>query len=137
MTTNKKSYKLFLDDERIPTDVLNYKPLSIYNEHWLIVRNYHQFTDTIERYFEKFKMMPELISFDHDLADVHYSSMNKGGKINYDNVSEKTGYHCAKWLVEFCIDNDLKIPKYLVHSMNKVGGENIIKYLENAKKHLK
>lgn len=39
---------------------------------------------------------------------------------------EKTGYDCAKWLIDYCIDNDLELPKkVLVHSMNPTGAENI------------
>lgn len=40
--------------------------------------------------------------------------------------SEKTGYDCAKWLVDYCIDNKLTLPKHVyVHSMNPVGKKNI------------
>jgi hypothetical protein len=45
--------------------------------------------------------------------------------------SEKTGYDCAKWLVNFCMDNNLKLPEYYVHSMNPVGRRNILGYLDN------
>lgn len=39
---------------------------------------------------------------------------------------EKTGYSCAKWLLDYCMDNKLLLPKHiLVHSMNPIGGENI------------
>jgi hypothetical protein len=39
---------------------------------------------------------------------------------------EKTGYHCAKWLIDYCIDNKLELPKtILIHSMNPVGSRNI------------
>ena len=48
---------------------------------------------------------------------------------------EKTGYDCAKWLVDYCMDNGLKLPEFEVHSMNPAGGENIRMYLENFKKH--
>ena len=39
---------------------------------------------------------------------------------------EKTGYHCAKWLIEYCIDNNEKLPAEIyIHSMNPAGSMNI------------
>ena len=61
--------------------------------------------------------------------------MNKG-KLNYGKFTEKTGYDCAKYLVEFCATNGLSVPQYVVHSMNHIGKENIISYLESFKKSL-
>lgn len=50
-------------------------------------------------------------------------------------ILEKTGLECAKWLVELCMDKGLKLPKYLCHSQNPVGKDNILGYLDNYKKH--
>jgi hypothetical protein len=58
------------------------------------------------------------------------------GKIEESVPTEKTGYQAAKWLVDYCVDNSLSIPEYIVHSQNEVGKKNIQSYLENAKKHL-
>lgn len=44
---------------------------------------------------------------------------------------EKIGYDCAKWLVEYYIDNKLKLPLYNIQSANPVGKENIDKLLKN------
>lgn len=39
---------------------------------------------------------------------------------------EKTGYHCAKWLIDYCLDNNEELPKrVIVHSMNPYGSRNI------------
>ena len=46
---------------------------------------------------------------------------------------EKTGMDCAKWLVDFCIDNDKRIPDYFVQSANPVGAKNIASLINNAK----
>jgi hypothetical protein len=46
---------------------------------------------------------------------------------------EKTGYDSVKWLTDFCMDNNLELPRFLVHSQNPVGKENIEKFLENFK----
>lgn len=135
--------KLFLDDYRNPDDCLKYcyvwygADQLVYNDQdWYIVRNYNQFIKYIQD-----NGLPDLISFDHDLADAHYhESMYQGGKVYMkylETTSEKTGYHCADWLVEYCMDNNLELPAFMVHSMNPVGRENIITLLENFKKQWK
>lgn len=84
--------------------------------------------------------LPDLISFDHDLADGHYHNSLQEGKINYaitdfDDEYNRTGYHCAQFLVEYCAITRQKLPNFIVHSMNPVGSENIQKLLENYKKY--
>lgn len=131
-----KRYNVFLDDERNPemaygyTHDLDYVTPSF---KWIVVRNYDDFVKLVTDRFKKGEF-PNIVSFDHDLADIHYKDANSE-VIPYDTYTEKTGYHVAKWLVDFCIDNKLKLPKYKLHSMNEVGRQNILSYLENAKKH--
>lgn len=60
--------------------------------------------------------MPDFISFDHDLG------------------LGKTGFDCAKWLVEYCLDNQVSLPEFFVHSQNPVGKENIEGLLNNFRK---
>lgn len=60
--------------------------------------------------------LPNFISFDHDLGE------------------GKSGFDCAKWLVEFCMDNNYKLPKYSIHSQNPVGKENIDGLFSNFSK---
>jgi hypothetical protein len=88
---------------------------------WVIVRNYNEFVKYIQE-----NDLPEIISFDHDLADVHYSNQENLNEDSYDIMEEKTGYHCAKWLINYCIDNNKKLPAtILIHSMNPAGSHNI------------
>ena len=112
-------YNLFLDDFRSLQDAHFYLPLPEYcTEEWVIVRNYDEFVKYIEE-----NGLPKMVSFDHDLADVHYEQVPE---IDYDGYQEKTGYHCAKWLIDYCLDNDKKLPpRIIIHSMNRVGAENI------------
>jgi hypothetical protein len=128
--------KLFLDDYRHPTGAFGYTKLAVYLEGgWTVVKSYKQFC----KYILKFGL-PDLISFDHDLADEHYKFDNRDfAPENYDMLNqevfkEKTGYDCAKFLVGYCMDNDLDLPKYLVHSMNPVGRENITFLLKGYEK---
>ena len=75
------------------------------------VYDYEEFTEFISR-----NGLPDFISFDHDLG------------------LGKTGYDCAKWLVEFCLDKNLILPEFQVHSQNPVGKEYIEALLNNFKK---
>lgn len=43
-----------------------------------------------------------------------------------EQVSEKTGYHCAKWMKDSYEENKIELPVMFVHSMNPVGTDNII-----------
>lgn len=113
------SYNLFLDDERMPKEAYGYMKMPIFiSIEWIIVRNYYAFITLIEK-----KGIPETIAFDHDLADVHYKKQN----FDYDREDyEKTGYHCAKWLIDYCMDNNKELPKeIIIHSMNPYGSRNI------------
>ena len=112
-------YNLFLDDYRQPSYLKDTKT-------WTLVKNYSQFVDIIKK-----RGLPRLISFDHDLSFEHYTDITE--RINYNDYKEKTGYDCAKWLMEYCNENKLLLPDYQVHSMNPVGKENIIKLLESYK----
>lgn len=115
----EKKYMLFLDDIRRPETTFNYMPLPVFNEpDWFIVRNYYAFISIIQN-----KGIPDIISFDHDLADEHYKQQD----FDYSKEDyEKTGYHCAEWLINYCMDNNKELPhEIIVHSMNPYGSENI------------
>lgn len=115
---------LFLDDIRYPHEVYRYTKQDIFLKNdWYIVRNYDEFVTRITE-----KGLPNWVSFDHDLADQHYL---KPDSLDY---TEKTGYDCAKWLVEYCLENHADLPEFYCHSMNPVGKENILSLLENFKK---
>ena len=75
------------------------------------VYNYKEFVAYLER-----EGLPDFISFDHDLGE------------------DLSGYDCAKYLVEYCLEHQLPLPDYQVHSQNPVGRENIERLLENFKR---
>jgi len=136
-------YNLLLDDIRNPIDVWNITHNLIYiDKKWIVVRNYEQFVNIVTHNFLEYEVLPEILSMDHDLSDKHYRPSMYDPNIEHyskyytdGTFKEKTGYDCAKWLVDFCMDNKLEIPKYFVHSMNPVGKDNIIALLEKFKKY--
>ena len=117
-----RKYNLFLDDFRMPEDAFNYTGNPLYlMEDWLIARNYDEFVKGVGDLG-----LPEIVSFDHDLADVHYDVQDHVDQDYYDLCEEKTGYHCAKWMINYCLDNDIKVTsQIMIHSMNIVGARNI------------
>lgn len=113
--------KLFLDDNRLPYDVFRktIDPDYENNHEWVIVTNYYEFINIIEKFG-----VPNLVSLDHDLTQEHYLSENQTN-INYDTFNIPTGYHAAKWLLNYCITNNKETPKIKVHSANQEGKKNI------------
>lgn len=113
-------YKIYLDDVRTPID-----------NTWIVVRSYEEFVNKVN---EVGLENIEFISLDHDLGD---SAMDewlyrttKNYQINYDNITEKTGYDCAKWLVEQWLDGKPLVDVY-THSANAIGSANIMGYINN------
>ena len=121
-----RMYHLFLDDERVPRRVTW---VTLPMGPWVVVRNYDHFVKYITQHG-----LPKFVTFDHDLSTEHYVQGASGTTPTYETYKEKTGYDCAKWLVEYCIKHDLDFPEYQVHSMNPIGGENIRSYIESYKK---
>jgi hypothetical protein len=130
-------YNLFLDDIRTPHSAYMHTSFREFLlRDWKIVRSYKEFVDYITRNWNENKSFPELIAFDHDLADDHYYVKGDDWYIHSSEQMgiEETGYDCAKWLVDFCMNKDLKLPEFYCHSMNPVGKQNILTLLGNFKK---
>jgi len=127
---------LWLDDLRNPyLDLEGRVPKEDGTVEWVL--NYEQFVQWIEKFG-----LPDIISFDHDLADEHYTPQEYWNDYQLSkqyqesqNYQEKTGLDCAKWLIDYCTETNLKLPKYYVHSANPVGADNIRILLGNYIKH--
>lgn len=133
---NNKKILLWLDDIRNPFTysdwLLQYAPDYKYEPetHEVVwVKNYNQFVDWITK-----NGLPTEIGFDHDLEpdtivgdvmDIKNCTMMYG----------KTGMDCAKWLVDYCMDNDKQLPLWFVQSANPQGRDNINGLLNNFLKH--
>lgn len=85
---------------------------------WDIVKTYDEFVNYIQTH-----PMPNIISWDHDLGPQAYKegAFWRFEYFDYKNISEKTGYHALLWLIEYCVDNNIKLPESYVHSMNPYG----------------
>lgn len=110
---------VFLDDERWPKDItwIDYKGL----DKWTVsvVRSYAEFCKEIGDMYQRGDF-PSYISLDNDIQD-----FSRG------KDKELTGYDVAKWLVSFCFDKEIKLPKIFVHSQNNIARDNIIAYIVN------
>jgi hypothetical protein len=124
-------YNLFLDDVREPEDATWAKLPKVA---WSVVRNYDDFCKVI-----KSKGLPNVVSLDHDLGAEHYPKTEEDTTkpIDYSLYKEKTGYDCATFLISYCLDNKLNLPKWYVHSLNPVGKSNISSLLKSFEKYAK
>ena len=129
-------YRIYLDDVRTPID-----------KDWVIVRDYIQFIKTIE---ELGLDNISTISLDHDLGDSamqeYFNNVSPNFKLDYNNITEKTGLDCAKWLINHFYekypkrlemkdrekkDIPIKFPDVYVHSANPIGSGNMMGYINN------
>lgn len=128
--------KVYLDDVRTPL-----------SDNWLVVRNYDDFVKVItEMGLDKI----ELISLDHDLGETamkeYFTNVAPNYKLDYEKIKEKTGYDCAKFLVDYYYEinsdridmnrtekkkNKFEFPTICVHSANPIGSANIMGYINN------
>jgi hypothetical protein len=135
-----KLIKIYLDDVRIPVKG---------NESgdWILVRNYQEFVNKIT---EIGLNNVHVISLDHDLGDSamseYFENVSPNYTLDYSNITEKTGYDCAKWLVNHFYDlnpnrleldrvskrnEKIKFPTVYTHSANPIGSANIMGYINN------
>ena len=113
---------LWLDDYRNPHDWIPYikmtYPRMVKVPNVIIwVKSYNEFVEYITNYG-----LPDAIGFDHDLAD--------------ESPNEKTGYDAAKFLVEYCLENNADLPEFESQSSNPAGRENILNLLNNFKRYV-
>jgi hypothetical protein len=113
---------IFLDDIRTPKMSHNEaKGLGTQfsnSDNWVIARDYFEFKNIIDSNINDIK----LVSFDHDLACV-------------SDGREWTGKDAADYLIEKCLDMDIKFPDFYVHSDNTSGKANIIGVILNFLKY--
>jgi hypothetical protein len=114
--------KIYLDDVKTPLE-----------GDWIVVRSYEEFVAKItEIGLENI----DLISLDHDLGDSAIKEWKDNVKENftldYNNITEKTGMDCTKWLVEQWMDG-APVCRVMVHSANAIGSGNMMGYINNFK----
>ena len=99
---------LWLDDERDPADDRwhPYFPISDPRIVWL--RTYNEFVQWVSA-----SGLPDAICFDHDLGE------------------QKSGFDAAKWLTEYCLEENRPLPLWNIQSANPIGRENIISILRS------
>ena len=126
---NKMKKRIYLDDIRTPVSPNNEWVEGI--QEWTVVRSYDEFVAKVtEIGLENI----ELISLDHDLGpsamQEWHSNVYHNYQLNYDNITEKTGMDCTKWLVEQWLDGQ-PVVDVVIHSANAVGSANMMGYINN------
>lgn len=115
---------LWLDDVRNPFNNTQWKAMIQYlKEEYLFIFDENEpcgiFWAKTQTEFENYIKehgLPDVISFDNDLG-----------------IGNGEGYDCAKWLVEYCMNNNVQLPEWYIHSTNPVAKENIENLLINFK----
>lgn len=119
--------RLYLDDVRTPIA-----------EDWIVARNYDEFVSQIKQHgLGDF----EVISLDHDLGESamveYYTNVKNNYELNYNNIVEKTGMDCCKFLVSESMNKNIPLPQIYVHSANPIGSANMMGYINNYFKNCK
>jgi len=109
-----KRIVIFLDDYRKPNKYVNMNLNRVYQAY-----SYKDFIDLVNNLYRKYNTIDE-VWFDHDLGP----------------VDQGNGLDCAKYLVNFCIENNMTLPQYHIQSANSVGKANIDSYLKSYLKSL-
>lgn len=139
ITMNKRLTILWLDDQRDPNkyfkvkkpqsavwvrnnDFYQNKIFNKYDVKFIWVKSFEEFINYIET-----NGVPKFISFDNDL---------KNGKMAVDGVVPN-GEDCVKWLINYCNDNGLKLPKYYLHTANHKQRDVLNKLLKESVKRKK
>ena len=117
----KEKIWLYLDDVRTPTD-----------DRWKVVRSYDELVAHIKMNgLEKY----ETISLDHDLGDTamneYYNNVHPNYTLDYNNITEKTGLDCSKFLVAESMTKGIPLPAIYIHSANPIGSANMMGYINN------
>jgi hypothetical protein len=125
-------YKIYLDDVRTPINIVPENP-DLYDGDWVVVRNYGEFVAKVtELGLENI----DLISLDHDLGDSAmrewHTNVYHNYTLDYNNITEKTGMDCTKWLVEQWMDG-APVCRVMIHSANAIGSANMMGYINNYK----
>jgi hypothetical protein len=120
MKINKR-LRLYLDDIRTPVD-----------EDWIVVRNYDEFVAQIKLHgLGNF----EVISLDHDLGEgammEYYTNVKNNYILDYNNISERTGMDCCRYLVAESMNERIPLPQIYIHSANPIGSANMMGYINN------
>ena len=115
-------YNIYLDDVRTPTPS---------KTKWVVVRSYDEFVSKVNELGLK---NIKLISLDHDLGDSAikewHNNVYNNFTLDYNNITEKTGMDCTKWLVEKWMDGE-PVCEVKVHSANAIGSANMMGYINN------
>ena len=119
MKINKK--RLYLDDVRTPIA-----------DDWVIARNYDEFVNSINLHgLGNF----EVISLDHDLGEgamvEYYTNVKNNYMLDYNNIEERTGMDCCRYLVMESMNEKIPLPQIYVHSANPIGAANMMGYINN------
>lgn len=109
-----KEIKIFLDDERDPTNPIIQKKFGAEGDEIWIKRG-----EEVISLLKRKDIKVVSISLDHDLG----------------YISQMTGYDVANEIERMCYDDEIRCPSWRVHSSNPVGARRIEIAMRNAERY--
>jgi hypothetical protein len=77
----------------------------------------------------------EVISLDHDLGEgamvEYYTNVKNNYMLDYNNIEERTGMDCCRYLVSESMNEKIPLPQVYIHSANPIGSANMMGYINN------
>lgn len=131
---------IWLDDKRDPYENKEGLVPEIIIEKFDIIwiKTANEFFNYILKVINKTVKQPDIIFFDHDLSEDHYVpkeywvDYNISKEYQLNNPSKNpTGEDCLSFLINNYKENNIKLPKCVVHSANPVGKNKILNKLIN------
>lgn len=118
-------YRILVDSKATVAQVFERTQNDDYNQgNWVVCKNTEEFMKTIVANLNQGKW-PELISFEFNLG---FDILD-----NKINPKAETGVDVIKTIVEWCKENELKLPEYLIHTEDQLQARNMRIILDNSK----
>ncbi len=61
----------------------------------------------------------------------YYNNALPNYTLDYNNITEKTGLDCCKFLVAESMNTKIPLPQIYIHSANPIGSGNMMGYINN------
>lgn len=109
---NKTLEILWLDDKRNPREYLMTK-----NDSGTSIKNHIFYSELTSKYNPSFVWVKSYETFCYY---IEHNGIPQFMSLDYDlDAGTPNGGECAKWLVNFCESQGLRVPNYFIHSANK------------------
>jgi hypothetical protein len=61
----------------------------------------------------------------------YYTNVKNNYMLDYNNIEERTGMDCCRYLVSESMNEKIPLPQVYIHSANPIGSANMMGYINN------